>query len=80
MLWMSLTYVLDWVPNSFFTLPVLLVFGNISLLRSQIRCHAYPKHDNQPLTERKTPTLTPAVLSLLEKVQKAKHKPGKDFI
>lgn len=45
MLWMSLTYVLDWVPNSFLPLPVLLVFGNICLLRRQIsRCHAYPGH------------------------------------
>lgn len=45
MLWMSLTYVLDWMPNSFLSLPVLLVFGNISLLRSQInRCHTCPGH------------------------------------
>lgn len=42
---MSLTHVLDSVPNYFLPLPVLLVFENISLYRSQTsRYHDYSGH------------------------------------
>lgn len=44
-LWMSLTYVLDLVPNSFLPLPVLLVFDGISPFGSQTsRCCDYSGH------------------------------------